>query len=164
MKKIILICLALLVIAFFSYLLFFTNKNKEDNKLTKVKVAEVAHSIFYAPQYIAIKKGFFKDEGLDIDLVLTPGADKVTAAVLSKDVQIGFCGSEASIYVYNSGKKDYIKTFASLTKRDGSFIVSREKIDNFKLDDLKGKYIIGGRVGGMPEMTLEYTLKQNGIN
>ena len=164
MKKIILICLALLVIAFFSYLLFFTNKNKEDNKLTKVKVAEVAHSIFYAPQYIAIKKGFFKDEGIDIDLILTPGADKVTAAVLSKDVQIGFCGSEASIYVYNSGKKDYIKTFASLTKRDGSFIVSREKIDNFKLDDLKGKYIIGGRVGGMPEMTLEYTLKQNGIN
>ena len=164
MKKIILICLALLVIAFFSYLLFFTNKNKEDNKLTKVKVAEVAHSIFYAPQYIAIKKGFFKDEGLDIDLILTPGADKVTAAVLSKDVDIGFCGSEASIYVYNSGKKDYIKTFASLTKRDGSFIVSRNKIDNFTLDDLKGKYIIGGRVGGMPEMTLEYTLKQNEIN
>ena len=164
MKKIILICLALLVIAFFSYLLFFTNKNKEDNKLTKVKVAEVAHSIFYAPQYIAITKGFFKDEGLDIDLILTPGADKVTAAVLSKDVDIGFCGSEASIYVYNSGKKDYIKTFASLTKRDGSFIVSRNKIDNFTLDDLKGKYIIGGRVGGMPEMTLEYTLKQNEIN
>lgn len=164
MKKIVLISLALLVIVFFSYLLFFTNKNKTDNKLTKVKVAEVAHSIFYAPQYIAIKKGFFKDEGLDIDLTLTPGADKVTAAVLSKDVDIGFCGSEASIYVYNSGKKDYIKTFASLTKRDGSFIVSREKIDNFSLNDLKGKYIIGGRVGGMPEMTLEYTLKQNGIS
>ena len=164
MKKIILIILALLVVAFFSYLLFFTNKEEEKNDLVKVKVAEVAHSIFYAPQYIALKKDFFKDEGLDIDLTLTPGADKVTAAVLSGDVQIGFCGSEASIYVYNSGRKDYIKTFASLTKRDGSFIVSREKIDNFTLDNLKGKYIIGGRVGGMPEMTLEYTLKQNGIN
>ena len=164
MKKIILIILTLLVIAFFSYLLFFTNKEKKNDDLVKVKVAEVAHSVFYAPQYISIKKGFFKDEGIDIDLVLTPGADKVTAAVLSKDVDIGFCGSEASIYVYNSGKSDYIKTFASLTQRDGSFIVSREKIDNFTLDQLKGKYIIGGRVGGMPEMTLEYTLKQNNIN
>ena len=148
MKKIVLILISILLIAFVFYLLFFTNKaKKEENKLTKVKVAEVAHSIFYAPQYIAIKKGFFKEEGLDIDLILTPGADKVTSAVLSKDVQIGFCGSEASIYVYNSGKKDYIKTFASLTKRDGSFIVTREKIDNFTLNDLKGKYIIGGRIG-----------------
>lgn len=165
MKKILLIIVTLLLITFVFYLLFFTNKPKnEENKLTKVKVAEVAHSIFYAPQYIAIKKGFFKEEGLDIDLILTPGADKVTSAVLSKDVDIGFCGSEASIYVYNSGKKDYIKTFASLTKRDGSFIVTREKIDNFTLKDLKGKYVIGGRKGGMPEMTLEYTLKQNGIS
>lgn len=166
MKKIIMILLSILVVAFVFGLLFFTNKPNKDNKgkLTKVKVAEVAHSIFYAPQYIAIKKGFFKDEGLDIDLILTPGADKVTSAVLSKDVQIGFCGSEASIYVYNSGKKDYIKTFASLTKRDGSFIVTREKIDNFTLNDLKGKYVIGGRKGGMPEMTLEYTLKENGVS
>ena len=164
MKKIIIGFITLLVIALISYLLFFTNKENKDNDLVKVKVAEVAHSVFYAPQYIAIKKGYFKDEGIDIDLTLTPGADKVTAAVLSGDVQIGFCGSEASIYVYNSGRKDYIKTFASLTQRDGSFIVSREKIDNFTLDNLKGKYIIGGRVGGMPEMTLEYTLKQNGIN
>lgn len=139
------------------------NKTKK-NELKKVKVAEVAHSVFYAPQYIAIKKGYFKDEGLDIDLILTPGADKVTSAVLSKDVDIGFCGSEASIYVYNNNKKDYIVSFAGLTKRDGSFIVGREKNNNFKLSDLKGKYIIGGRKGGMPEMTLEYTLKENNID
>lgn len=122
------------------------NKTKK-NELKKVKVTEVAHSLFYAPQYIAIKKGYFKDEGLDIDLILTPGADKVTSAVLSKDVDIGFCGSEASIYVYNNNKKDYIVSFAGLTKRDGSFIVGREKNNNFKLSDLKGKYIIGGRKG-----------------
>ena len=163
MKKIIILLLTILVFSFLCFTIF-SSKKEEKNGLKKVKVAEVAHSIFYAPQYIAIKKGFFKEEGLDIDLILTPGADKVTAAVLSKDVDIGFCGSEASIYVYNSGKKDYIKTFASLTKRDGSFIVSREKIDNFKLEDLKGKYIIGGRIGGMPEMTLEYTLKENNIS
>ena len=134
------------------------------SKLTKVKVAEVAHTIFYAPQYVALEKGYFKDEGLDIDLILTPGADKVTSAVLSKDVDIGFCGSEASIYVYNSDNEDYIVSFAGLTKRDGAFLVSREKIDNFKLDDLKGKYVIGGRKGGMPEMTFEYTLKENNID
>ncbi len=163
MKKIIIGVLTILVFTFLCFTIF-SNKDNKNKELKKVKVAEVAHSIFYAPQYIAIKKGFFKEEGLDIELILTPGADKVTAAVLSKDVDIGFCGSEASIYVYNSGKKDYIKTFASLTKRDGSFIVSRKKIDNFKLDDLKGKYIIGGRKGGMPEMTLEYTLKENNIS
>ena len=145
----------------------FINKDitkTKNNNLEKVKVAEVAHSIFYAPQYIAVKKGYFKEQGLDVEIILTPGADKVASAVLSKDVQIGFCGSEQSIYVYNSGKKDYLVNFASLTKRDGSFIVSRKKIDNFSLKDLEGKYIIGGRKGGMPEMTLEYTLKENKVN
>lgn len=163
MKKII---IGFIIFIIFMISLVFINKDivKTKNKLTKVKVAEVAHSIFYAPQYIADKKGFFKEEGLDVDILLTPGADKVAAAVLSKDVQIGFCGSEQSIYVYNSGKKDYLVNFASLTKRDGSFIVSRKKIKDFKLEDLKGKYIIGGRKGGMPEMTLEYTLKENGID
>ena len=138
--------------------------NSKNSKLTKVKVAEVAHSIFYAPQYAAISEGYFEDEGLDIDLTLTPGADKVTAAVLSGDVDIGFSGSEATIYVYNGGEKDYLKTFAQLTQKDGSFLVSREKIDNFKLDDLKGKKVIGGRAGGMPEMTFEWGLRQNGID
>lgn len=163
MKKIIIGILLLFVIV--GTIIFIITKNsKPDVKDNKVKVAEVAHSIFYAPQYIADKKGFFKEEGLDVEFILTPGADKVTAAVLSKDVDIGFCGSEASIYVYKNNKKDYIVNFASLTNKDGSFIVSREKIDNFSLEDLKGKYIIGGRKGGMPEMTLEYTLKQNGIS
>jgi len=163
MKKIIIGILLLFVIV--GTIIFIITKNsKKDVKDNKVKVAEVAHSIFYAPQYIADKKGFFKEEGIEVEFILTPGADKVTAAVLSKDVDIGFCGSEASIYVYKNNKKDFIVNFASLTNKDGSFIVSREKIDNFSLEDLKGKYIIGGRKGGMPEMTLEYTLKQNGIS
>jgi NitT/TauT family transport system substrate-binding protein len=163
MKKIIIGILLLFVIV--GTIIFIITKNsKKDVKDNKVKVAEVAHSIFYAPQYIADKKGFFKEEGIEVEFILTPGADKVTSAVLSKDVDIGFCGSEASIYVYKNNKKDYIVNFASLTNKDGSFIVSREKIDNFSLENLKGKYIIGGRKGGMPEMTLEYTLKQNGIS
>ncbi len=147
MKKII-IGIVLFIIVIIGVI--FINKDitkTKNNNLEKVKVAEVAHSIFYAPQYIAVKKGYFKNQGLDVEIILTPGADKVASAVLSKDVQIGFCGSEQSIYVYNSGKKDYLVNFASLTKRDGSFIVSRKKIDNFSLKDLEGKYIIGGRKG-----------------
>ena len=164
MKKFIL-SIILSVITIFIVIFLMANKNNDfKTKLQKVKVAEVAHTIFYAPWYVAIEKGYFKEEGLDVEVLLTPGADKVTSAVLSKDVDIGFCGSEASIYVYNSGNKDYIVSFAGLTKRDGSFLVSREKIDNFTLNDLKGKYVIGGRKGGMPEMTFEYTLKENGID
>ena len=137
---------------------------KEKNNLTKIKLAEVTHSIFYAPQYVAINEGYFEDEGLEIELILTPGADKVMAAVLSKDVDIGFSGSEATIYVYQNGEKDYVQTFAGLTQKDGSFLVARKKYDNFKLEELKGKYIIGGRAGGMPEMTFEWALRQNGID
>ena len=144
--------------------LFSLNKDKKDTKLDKVTLAEVAHTVFYAPMYVAIEKGYFKEYGIDVNLILTNGADKVTAAVLSGDADIGFCGSEATIYVYNGGEKDYLKTFSQLTQKDGAFIVSREKINNFKLDDLKGKSIIGGRAGGMPEMTLEYALKQNNID
>lgn len=147
MKKIIL-GIVLFIIAFIG-IMFVNNditKTKKDN-LKDVKVAEVAHSIFYAPQYIAVKKGYFKKEGLNVEIVLTPGADKVAAAVMSKDADIGFCGSEQSIYVYNSGKKDYLVNFAALTKRDGSFIVSRKNEKDFKLENLKGKYIIGGRKG-----------------
>ena len=123
------------------------NFNKDDAGLKTIKVAEVAHSIFYAPQYAAISNGYFLEEGLKVDLTLASGADKVTASVLSGDVDIGFCGSESTIYVYNGGEKDYLKTFAQLTQKDGSFIVAREKNDDFKLEDLKGKYIIGGREG-----------------
>ena len=144
-------------------ILFNFNK-KDEKKLQKVTLAEVAHTIFYAPQYVAIEKGYFEEYGIDVDLILTSGADKVMAAVLSGDADIGFSGSEATIYVYNGGEKDYVKTFAQLTQKDGSFLVSRKKYDNFSLEDLKGKTIIGGRAGGMPEMTLEYALKQNNID
>lgn len=143
--------------------LFDLNRN-DDNVLKKITVAEVAHTIFYAPQYVALELGYFEEVGLDVELLLANGADKVTAAVLSGDADIGFSGSEATIYVYNGGEKDYLKTFAQLTQKDGSFLVSREKQENFSLDDLKGKTIIAGRAYGMPEMTLKYVLKQNGIN
>jgi len=165
MKKIIYIGCFLLVIVL-GISLFFLDLNKGDNKkeLKKIKVAEVAHSIFYAPQYAAKSLGYFEEAGLDVEIILTPGADKVTAAVLSGDADIGFSGSEACIYVYNAGEKDYLKTFAQLTQKDGSFIVSRKNIENFKLSDLKGKTIIGGRKGGMPEMTLEWVLRENDID
>lgn len=123
------------------------NSKKSDSDLKKVVVAEVAHSIFYAPQYVALGLGYFEDEGLDIDLVLASGADNVMSAVLSGDADIGFSGTEATIYVYNGGEKDYVMTFAGLTQKDGSFLVSREKYENFTLDDLKGKTVIGGRAG-----------------
>lgn len=162
MKKY-LITFASLVLLIALLFVLFPNKEVKSNK-KKIKVAEVTHSIFYTPQYVALSEGYFDEVGLDVELILTPGADKVTASVLSGDVEIGFCGPEATIYVYQSGEKDYLKTFAQLTKKDGSFIVSREKIDNFTVKDLVGKNIIGGRKGGMPEMTFEYTLKENGIN
>ena len=159
MKKIVQILFLMIIFLIASIILF----NKKDNDKVKLKVAEVAHSIFYAPQYVSIHNGYFEEVGLDIELLLTPGADKVVASVLSGDVDIGFSGSEATIYVFNGGEKDYLKTFAQLTQKDGSFIVSREKIDNFSIDMLKGKYYIGGRIGGMPEMTLEYILAKNNI-
>ena len=167
MKKKIIILISILVIfiiSFVTIVIINNPNNKTINNLTKVKVAEVAHTIFYAPAYAAISKGFFEEENIEIDLILTSGADKVTAAVLSGDVDVGFCGSESTIYVYNSGEEDYLINFARLTKKDGSFIVSKKKIDNFSLDDLKGKTVIGGRKGGMPEMTFEWALKQNNID
>lgn len=167
MKKKIIILVCLLIVLAGSLFIFTSekfSKKDEKNNLTKVKVAEVAHTIFYAPAYVAISKGYFEEQGIEIDLTLAAGADKVTAAVLSGDVDVGFCGSEATIYVYNSGEKDYLVNFARLTKRDGAFLVSRKKYDNFTLDDLKGKTVIGGRKGGMPEMTFEWGLRQNGID
>ncbi len=154
----------ILIILLLGLTAIFIFRPKNNDNLKKIKVAEVAHSVFYTPQYVAHALGYFKDEGLDVEIILTAGADAVAASVLSGDVNIGFCGSEATIYIYNNGEKDYLVNFAGLTKKDGSFIVSRKKIDNFKLTDLKGKYIIGGRKAGMPEMTLEWILKENGIN
>ena len=166
MRKFLYVLLIFIIVLALASLFFLDlNKNEEkDSSLEKITVAEVAHTIFYAPQYAAISQGFFEEEGLEVELLLTPGADKVTAAVLSGDVQIGFSGSEACIYVYNAGEKDYLKTFAQLTQKDGSFLVSREKYNDFTLDDLRGKSVIGGRKGGMPEMTLEWALRQNGID
>jgi len=132
-------------------------------KLTKVRLNEVTHSIFYTPMYAALNLGFFKDEGLDIELTNGAGADKVMTAVLAGQADIGFMGPEATVYVFNEGKEDYVVNFAQLTKRDGSFLVARQPDSNFTWEKVRGKTIIGGRKGGMPEMALEYVLKQKGI-
>ena len=137
---------------------------KKESDLVTVRLVEVTHSLFYTPQYVAITQGFFEEEGLKIELIDGKGADKVMAALLSGEGDIGFMGPEASIYVYNQGRENYVINFAQLTQRDGSFLVAREKDDNFSFDKLKGKTIIGGRKGGMPLMTLEYVLKKNGLN
>lgn len=131
---------------------------------TKVVLNEVAHSIFYAPMYVAIEEGYFAEEGIDIELVTGFGADKTMTAVLSGEADIGFMGSEASIYTYNEGATDYVVNFAQLTQRAGNFLVAREEMDDFSWEDLKGSYVLGGRKGGMPEMVFEYILKQNGID
>lgn len=133
-------------------------------KVTKVVLNEVAHSIFYAPMYVAIEKGYFIEEGIDLELVTGYGADKTMTAVLSGEAQIGFMGSESSIYTYNQGAEDYVVNFAQLTQRAGNFLVSREPIKNFDLSMLAGKTVLGGRSGGMPEMVFEYILKKNNLN
>ena len=162
MKKRIIISL-IIILFLFSMFIICQKINKKDN-LEHIKVAEVTHSVFYAPLYVAIEKGYFQDYGLDIELILTPGADKVSAAVLSDDVEIGFCGPESSIYVYNGKEKDYIQSFAGLTKRDGQFIVSRKNIKNFKMEDLIGKEVLAGRKGGMPVLNFENALINSNID
>ena len=152
-----------IIILVMVFIILLWPTKKKDTDIKSIKVAEVTHSIFYAPQYLADSLGYFEEEGLKVEFVLTPGADKVTSAVLSGDVQIGFCGSEATIYVYNNGNSDYLINFAGLTKKDGSFLVSREKIKNFKIEDLIGKHVIAGRKAGMPAMTLEYAINKNGL-
>lgn len=161
MKKIIIsiVCLVIVVLG----ALWLANKKENTSTLKKVKVAEVAHSIFYAPQYLAHSLGYFEEEGLDVEIILTSGADAVAAAVMSDDVQIGFCGSEQTIYIYNQGAKDYLINFSSLTKKDGSFLVARKEMKNFSIADLKGAHIIAGRKAGMPAMTLEWALNKNGV-
>ena len=160
MKRVLISIITICIIGICIAIPFMT---KKDSNLKKVKVAEVTHSIFYAPQYLADALGYFEEEGLDVEFILTSGANNVTAAVLSGDVQIGFCGSEATIYVYNQGEKDYLVNFAGLTKKDGSFLVARKANNNFKIEDLKGSHIIAGRKGGMPAMTLEWALNKNGL-
>lgn len=142
-----------------------TNKNETTTEEAKlIKVNEVTRSVFYAPQYVAINQGFFKENGIDIELSTGQGADAVMTAVLSNQCDIGFAGPEASIYVYNEGKEDYCQVFAQMTKKDGSFLVARNDTDNFSWQDLKGKTIIPGRKGGVPYMTFEYVLRKNGLN
>ena len=162
MKKIIYI----LLLFFLLFLVVYIGKNgkKNDEKKNTIKVAEVAHSIFYAPFYVAIEKGYFEENNINLDLILTSGADKVSAAVLSNDVNIGFAGAESAIYVYKGGEKDYLQIFSGLTKRDGQFIVSRFKDDLFSLDKLDGKEILVGRKGGMPALNFLNALDNENIN
>ena len=150
MKNRIIIIVSFILIIGVSIWLLGSFDNNKDSKLEKIRLAEVTHSLFYAPLYAAIENGYFEDEGIDLELILTSGADKVSAAVLSNTVEIGFAGPESAIYVYENGEKDYLVTFAGLTKRDGQFIVSREKIDDFSISSLYNKEILTGRISGMP--------------
>lgn len=135
----------------------------EETTLTPVRLNEVVHSVFYAPQYVALEMGFFEEEGLDVTVAVGNGADKSMTALLSDSADIALLGTEAGIYVYNEGKEDYPKAFAQLTQRAGNFLVSRVEEPDFKWTDLTGKSVIGGRLGGMPELVLEYVLKENGL-
>lgn len=137
---------------------------KDTKKLTEVTLNEVAHSIFYAPMYVAIEEGYFQDEGLELTLVNGFGADKVMTAVLSGEAEIGFMGAEASIYAFQEGANDVVVSFAQLTQRAGNFLVAREEMPDFKWEDIKGKEVLGGRKGGMPQMVFEYILKNQGID
>lgn len=155
MKKIIITISILLAF------IFFLLMNKKDND--KIIVSEVTHSVFYAPWYVALENEYFKKEGLDIEVILTPGADKVATSVLSNDAQIGLSGPEATIYVFNNSNEKLI-TFASLTKRDGQFIFGPCDLkNNFKMEDLKNKTILAGRNGGMPLLMFKYALKNKNI-
>jgi len=163
--------LLLTVIMLTTVLAGCTNNSKEtketsasNENMKKVVLNEVAHSIFYAPMYVAIEKGYFAEEGIDLELVTGFGADKVMTAVISGEAQIGFMGSESSIYAYNEGANDYVVNFAQLTQRAGNFLVAREEMADFKWEDLKGTDVLGGRKGGMPQMVFEYILKQNNID
>lgn len=161
MKKRILV-LSLLTVLIVTTLLGCSPKEETGN--TKVVLNEVAHSIFYAPMYVAIEEGYFEEEGIDLELVCGFGADKVMTAVLSGEADIGFMGSESSIYTYNEGAKDYVVNFAQLTQRAGNFLVARKEMPEFSWKDLKDSVVLGGRKGGMPQMVFEYILKENDID
>lgn len=156
--------LAIALIAILITVCFAGCSNEKKTGNTKIVLNEVAHSIFYAPMYVAIENGYFEEEGIDLELVCGFGADKVMTAVLSGEADIGFMGSESSIYTYNEGAKDYVINFAQLTQRAGNFLVAREEISDFKWEDLKNSYVLGGRKGGMPQMVFEYILKEHDID
>lgn len=164
-KKIITILIALILITVIIITsIKITNKEEENNDLTTIRLAEVTHSVFYAPLYVAIENGYFEEEGIEIDLILTSGADKVSAAVLSDTVDVGFAGTESSIYVYAGKESDYLVTFAGLTKRDGQFILARDCSSEFELNDLYGKEILVGRAGGMPAVNFLNAMKNAGMD
>lgn len=135
----------------------------EANGITTVRLNEVVHSVFYAPQYVALANGYFEDEGLNIELSVGNGADKSMTALLSDSADIALLGTEAGIYVINEGRENSVKAFAQLTQRAGNFLISRTDGENFDWESLRGKSVIGGRKGGMPELVLEYVLKQKGL-
>lgn len=158
MKKLIAAILAVALLA-----IPFAGCNDGDGKLKKIELNEVTHSVFYTPLYVAIEKGYFEEEGLEISLTNGGGADKVMTAVLSGSAEIGLMGPESSLYVYNQGKTDYPIVFGQLTQKDGSFLVSRVDEPDFEWEDLRGKGILAGRPGGVPMMTFEYLINQHGL-
>ena len=163
-KRIALVVAVVLAVTALPMTVFASKKDKEEEKLSKVTLNEVAHSVFYAPQYVAIEKGYFAEEGLNLTLVTGFGADKTMTAVISGEADIGFMGAEASVYAYQEGATDPVVNFAQLTQRAGNFLVAREEMPDFKWEDLKGEKVLGGRKGGMPEMVFEYILKKNGMD
>ena len=163
-RKFIITIVCIILVILIGGIITINNQKDFKSNLKTINLSEVTRSVFYSPQYVAIQKGFFEKNGIKIDLTTGQGADAVMTSVLSNQADIGFAGPEASIYVYNEGKEDYAEVFAQLTKKDGSFLVSKTDTDNFDWKDLKGKTVIPGRKGGVPYMTLEYVLKNNGIN
>lgn len=165
MKRILIYVLIFIIVcALVVTAVIFNTKKDENSDLQVIQLNEVTRSVFYAPQYVAIANGYFEEEGLELEITTGQGADKVMTAILASQSDIGLCGPEAAIYVYNEGKEDYVQVFAQLTQKDGSLLVSKEPFENFKWEDVKGKTVIPGRKGGVPYMTFEYVLKQNGIN
>lgn len=164
MKRFHIFLCAVMVLVFITGVFSMAGCEKSKSGLQKIRLNEVAHSIFYAPQYVAMELGYFEEEGIDLELTTGYGADKTTTALISRDADIGFMGPEATIYLYNEGCADYAVNFAQLTQRAGNFLVSREKIEDFQWEDLKGREVIGGRPGGMPEMVFEFVLKKHHID
>lgn len=157
-------CFALSLLLSLTSLAGCGSKDNTESGLTKVTLNEVAHSIFYAPMYVAIEEGYFADEGIELELVTGFGADKTMTALLTGEADIGFMGSESTIYTYIGGTEDYAVNFAQLTQRAGNFLVSRTPIEDFSWDMLIGKNVLGGRAGGMPEMVFEYILIKNNVD
>lgn len=157
LKRALLIILIGIILVIATIVVFISKENKTDSNINKIRVAEVTHSTFYAPWYVALKNNYFED--LEIEVILTSGANNVAAAVLSGDVEIGFCGPEATIYVYNENKNDYLKTFAGLTSRDGQFLVLRNGIDYHDFKDIEGLTILAGRSAGMPLLNFTNAIK-----